>query len=534
MVDSAALDELTESITGSDGVLASTARHLLGKLGLADTGVAEDSEDLDAELVRARRVRARLGLGPQGGAVLRRAPRGAARRPLGLASARTSPASGSATTRRASAASPVSTRPRQAQAGWWLDRARREKRTDLVSFYDGAISAADAQQEWRRRGRRGHRCRPRLDRRRRRGRPAPWRCHRRRDHVAAGQGAPGVLPRPLPRPRVDRCRPVGAAGQPGVVRRRRRARRVDLLPRGGVGRRPEDRAAPGAVADAGLPLRRTVGPGHGGRRRSRAPRSSSASCSGVWSAWSPAWPPRAPTTRSASACTSYSPGSPNRGRFGGDGAYGEAKAAFDAFVQRWQAEKDWAARVSLAHAHIGWVRGTGLMGHNDPLVDAVTEAGVRTWSPQEMAAELLELCSTESRESAADAPLVADLTGGLGEADLDLAALAREAREAAEARRHDETRTRTSAAGADPPRRVRLVAADHGLAEDQHLARGHGRHRRCRRGRPAGLLAHPLRARGRGPPVPGRRARAGVDHRSDRLGARSRSPAGTTSSPASR
>ena len=73
------------------------------------------------------------------------------------------------------------------------------------------------------------------------------------------------------------------------------------------------------------------------------------------------------------------------------------------------------------------------MGHNDPLVDAVTEAGVRTWSPQEMAAELLELCSPESREAAADAPIVTDLTGGLGEADLDLAALAREAREAAEA-----------------------------------------------------------------------------------------------------
>ena len=43
-------------------------------------------------------------------------------------------------------------------------------------------------------------------------------------------------------------------------------------------------------------------------------------------------------------------------------------------TQRWQAEKDWAQRVSLAHAHIGWVRGTGLMGHNDPLVDAVTAA----------------------------------------------------------------------------------------------------------------------------------------------------------------
>ena len=81
------------------------------------------------------------------------------------------------------------------------------------------------------------------------------------------------------------------------------------------------------------------------------------------------------------------------------------------------------------------------MGHNDPLVDAVTEAGVRTWSPQEMAAELLELCSTESRKSAGVAPIVADLTGGLGEADLDLAALAREARENAEA---DDRRPRTS------------------------------------------------------------------------------------------
>ncbi len=124
------------------------------------------------------------------------------------------------------------------------------------------------------------------------------------------------------------------------------------------------------------------------------------------------------------------PGSPNRGMFGGDGAYGEAKAAFDAFVTRWQAEKDWAQRVSLAHAHIGWVRGTGLMGHNDPLVDAVTAAGVRTWSPQEMAAELLALCTPESRAAAAEAPVVTDLTGGLGDAKLDMAALAKEAQTA--------------------------------------------------------------------------------------------------------
>lgn len=117
------------------------------------------------------------------------------------------------------------------------------------------------------------------------------------------------------------------------------------------------------------------------------------------------------------------PGSPNRGMFGGDGAYGEAKAALDAIVTKWRAERTWGDQVTLAHAIIGWVRGTGLMGGNDPLVEAVQAAGVRTWSPDEMAAELLELCTTEAREAATREPLTVDLTGGLGEADLDLKSL---------------------------------------------------------------------------------------------------------------
>ena len=33
------------------------------------------------------------------------------------------------------------------------------------------------------------------------------------------------------------------------------------------------------------------------------------------------------------------PGSPNRGMFGGDGAYGESKSALDALVNRWNAER---------------------------------------------------------------------------------------------------------------------------------------------------------------------------------------------------
>jgi fatty acid synthase len=111
------------------------------------------------------------------------------------------------------------------------------------------------------------------------------------------------------------------------------------------------------------------------------------------------------------------PGSPNRGLFGGDGAYGETKAALDALVAK-SARESWGRRVTLAHAVIGWVRGTGLMGGNDPLVAAVEAAGVRTWTPEEMAGELLGLCTPEARRAASKAALQADFAAGLDGVDL--------------------------------------------------------------------------------------------------------------------
>lgn len=111
------------------------------------------------------------------------------------------------------------------------------------------------------------------------------------------------------------------------------------------------------------------------------------------------------------------PGSPNRGTFGGDGAYGEVKAAFDAILNKWSVEP-WGAYTSLVQAKIGWVRGTGLMGHNDPLVVAVEAAGVRTWSTAEMGEQLVALCSADVRREAAERPIDADLTGGLSKVDL--------------------------------------------------------------------------------------------------------------------
>jgi fatty acid synthase len=152
------------------------------------------------------------------------------------------------------------------------------------------------------------------------------------------------------------------------------------------------------------------------------------------------------------------PGSPNRGMFGGDGAYGEAKSALDAVVTRWSAESSWAQRVSLAHALIGWTRGTGLMGHNDAIVSAVEEAGVTTYSTDQMAQMLLGLCSIDSKAAAATAPIKVDFTGGLGDAKLDMAELAAKAREehaakAAEGGAHDDgTAEGTIAALPSPPR----------------------------------------------------------------------------------
>ena len=127
------------------------------------------------------------------------------------------------------------------------------------------------------------------------------------------------------------------------------------------------------------------------------------------------------------------PGSPNRGIFGGDGAYGEAKAAFDAIATKWEHESGWPTRTTIAHPLIGWVQGTSLMGGNDVLVPAAQAAGVHVYTTEEIAGELAQLLTREVRTQALSAPVHADLTGGLADAGLDLPALARQAREQAAA-----------------------------------------------------------------------------------------------------
>jgi len=138
------------------------------------------------------------------------------------------------------------------------------------------------------------------------------------------------------------------------------------------------------------------------------------------------------------------PGSPNRGRFGGDGAYGESKAALDALVTRWNAETSWQPHTSLVHMLIGWVRGTGLMGGNDPLVEAVEKAGVTTYSTEEMADLLVAQITSDVRDQAAQAPITVDVTGGLGESDINLPELARQLEREAQPETDDQPETLTA------------------------------------------------------------------------------------------
>jgi fatty acid synthase len=109
------------------------------------------------------------------------------------------------------------------------------------------------------------------------------------------------------------------------------------------------------------------------------------------------------------------PQSPNHGGFGGDGAYGEAKAALEVISEKWTSEHArWGAQVELVAATIGWVRGTGLMEANGALGALVErDLGVRTFSSAEMGWLLAAWCSP-SVAAPQGAPVRVDLSGGLG------------------------------------------------------------------------------------------------------------------------
>lgn len=106
------------------------------------------------------------------------------------------------------------------------------------------------------------------------------------------------------------------------------------------------------------------------------------------------------------------PLSPNHGTFGSDGLYSESKLALETLFNRWHSE-DWGNFLTICGAVIGWTRGTGLMAGNNIVAEGVEAYGVRTFSQQEMAFNLLGLMAPSIVDLCQSEPVFADLNGGL-------------------------------------------------------------------------------------------------------------------------
>jgi fatty acid synthase subunit alpha len=106
------------------------------------------------------------------------------------------------------------------------------------------------------------------------------------------------------------------------------------------------------------------------------------------------------------------PLSPNHGTFGNDGLYSESKLALETLFNRWHSES-WGNFLTICGAVIGWTRGTGLMSGNNIVAEGVEAYGVRTFSQQEMAFNLLGLMAPTIVDLCQSEPVFADLNGGL-------------------------------------------------------------------------------------------------------------------------
>lgn len=106
------------------------------------------------------------------------------------------------------------------------------------------------------------------------------------------------------------------------------------------------------------------------------------------------------------------PLSPNHGTFGFDGLYSESKISLETLFNRWYSE-DWAHKLTVCGAVIGWTRGTGLMSGNNIIAEGIEKMGVRTFSQKEMAFNILGLLTPQIVQLCQREPVMADLNGGL-------------------------------------------------------------------------------------------------------------------------
>lgn len=107
------------------------------------------------------------------------------------------------------------------------------------------------------------------------------------------------------------------------------------------------------------------------------------------------------------------PMSCNEGTFGGDGLYSESKIGLKTLFNRFFSES-WSKYLTVCGAVIGWTRGTAIMQSSNAVAEEVEKLGVMTFTQREMAFNILALMTPALTTLAEDAPIYADLTGGLG------------------------------------------------------------------------------------------------------------------------
>jgi fatty acid synthase subunit alpha, fungi type len=105
------------------------------------------------------------------------------------------------------------------------------------------------------------------------------------------------------------------------------------------------------------------------------------------------------------------PMSANHGLFGNDGLYSESKIGLETLFTRWHSES-WGQYLTVIGAVIGWTRGTGLMNGNNIIAEGIEKLGIRTFSQQEMAFNILGLMTPPIVDLCAQSPVWADLNGG--------------------------------------------------------------------------------------------------------------------------
>ena len=106
------------------------------------------------------------------------------------------------------------------------------------------------------------------------------------------------------------------------------------------------------------------------------------------------------------------PLSPNHGSFGSDGLYSESKISLETLFNKWHSE-DWSEYLTVCGANIGWTRGTGLMSDNNIAAEEIERLGVRTFSQNEMAFNILALMVPSIAHLCEAEPVYADLTGSV-------------------------------------------------------------------------------------------------------------------------